>query len=92
MTEVEFLDINLTKDSSRLLHAVNSPFYRRIFKKTTLFSGFTNSYKKIRETRKLGSIQEYHFVERKNGGIKPDKNSSLRRPEFMPRTSTKNTV
>jgi hypothetical protein len=27
---------------------------------------FKNSFKKIRETRKLESIQEKHFVERKN--------------------------
>ncbi len=57
-TEMEFLDINLTKDLSLLLHAVHSPFYRRISKKTILFSGFENHYKKIRETRKLKSVQE----------------------------------
>jgi hypothetical protein len=34
--------------------------------------------RKIRETRKHESIHEYHFVERKNEGRKPDKNSSLR--------------
>ncbi len=55
--EVEFLDINLTKDSSLLLHAIPSPFYWRILKKIILFSGFKNSYKKICETRKLESIQ-----------------------------------
>jgi hypothetical protein len=31
--EMEFLDINLTKDSSLLLHAIHSPFYRRILRK-----------------------------------------------------------
>jgi hypothetical protein len=35
--EMEFLDINLTKDSSLLVHAIHSPFYWR---KTILFSGF----------------------------------------------------
>ncbi len=40
-TEMEFLDINLTKDLSFLLHAIHSPSYcRRILKKTILFSGF----------------------------------------------------
>jgi hypothetical protein len=29
--------------------------------------------------------EKYHFVERKNEGRKLDKNSSLRRLEFMPR-------
>jgi hypothetical protein len=28
--EMEFLDMNLTKDSSLLLHAIHSPFYWRI--------------------------------------------------------------
>jgi hypothetical protein len=32
--------------------------YWRILKKTILFSGFENPYKKIRETRKLESIQD----------------------------------
>jgi hypothetical protein len=44
-----------------------------------------STYKKIRETGKLKSIHKKHFVERKNEGRKPDKNSSLRRLEFMPR-------
>ncbi len=30
--EMEFLDTSLTKDSSLLLHAIHSPFYRPIFK------------------------------------------------------------
>ncbi len=59
MYEMQFLDITLTKDSSLLLYDVHSPFYWRIFKKIVLFSGFKNSYKKIRETREL------YFLERK---------------------------
>ncbi len=31
-SEIEFLDINLTKDSSLLLHAIHSPFYLANFK------------------------------------------------------------
>ncbi len=76
---MEFLDINLTKDSSPLLHAIHSPLYWRIVKKIIFFSGFKNPYKKIRETRKLESIHEKHFVEWKNEDRKPHKNSSLRR-------------
>jgi ribosomal protein S21 len=41
--------------------------------------------KKIHETRKLESIHEKYFAERKNEDRKPDKNSNLRTPEFMPR-------
>jgi hypothetical protein len=40
--EMEFFDINLTKDSSLLFRAIHSPFYWRILKKTILFSGFKN--------------------------------------------------
>ncbi len=50
---MEYLDINLTKDSSLLLYAIHSPFYWRILKKTILFSSFKNPYGKIRETKKL---------------------------------------
>ncbi len=56
----------------------------RILKKTILFCDFKNLYKKIRETRKLKSFHEKRFVERKNEGRKLDKNSNLRRLEFMP--------
>jgi hypothetical protein len=56
--EMEFLDINITKDLSLLLHSVLSPLYWRILKKTILFSGNKNPYKKICETRKLESIDE----------------------------------
>ncbi len=31
--EMEFLDISVTKDSSLLLRAIHSPFYRRILPK-----------------------------------------------------------
>ncbi len=57
-----------------------------------LFSGFKNPFERIRETKKLESIHEYHFVERKNEGRKRDKNSSLRRLEFVPRKANKNAV
>ncbi len=53
------------------------PFYWRMLKKTKVFSGFKNPYKKIRETKKT----------RKNKDRKPDKNLSLIRLEFMPRNA-----
>jgi hypothetical protein len=46
---------------------------------------FKDSYRKIHETTKFESIHELHFAERKNEGRKPDKNSSLRRVELLPR-------
>jgi hypothetical protein len=52
-----------------------------------------NTYKKIRETRKLESIHEKLFVERKIKGRKPDKNSSLREDaSLFPETSTRKAV
>jgi hypothetical protein len=41
------------------------------------------NFTKIRKTRKLESIHEHHFVERKNEGRNPD--SNWRKFEFMPR-------
>jgi hypothetical protein len=49
--EMEFLDINLTKDLSLLPYAVHNPFDWRKWKKTIHDSDFNNPYKKIRETR-----------------------------------------
>jgi hypothetical protein len=89
---MEFLVINLTNDSSLLLHAIHSPFYRLILQKNYTFFGFKNPYKKICETRKLESILEKPFLERENEGRKPDNNLSLRLLEFMLETSTKNAV
>jgi hypothetical protein len=40
---------------------------------------------KIRKTRKLESINDYHFVERENEGRKPDKNSNVRKFGLMSR-------
>ncbi len=53
---MEFLDIQFNKDSSHLLHAIHSSFYWRILKKTILFSGFKNPYKKICKTRRNLSL------------------------------------
>jgi hypothetical protein len=43
---MEFLDINLTKDSSLLPRTIHSPFYCRILQKAIFFSGFKNPHKK----------------------------------------------
>jgi hypothetical protein len=48
---MEFLDINLKKESSLLLYAIHSPFYRRILKKP-YSSLVLKIRKKIHETRK----------------------------------------
>ncbi len=56
--EMEFLDINITKDLSLLIHAVHSPFYLRILKKSLLFSGFKISYNKNPGNKKTQSIDE----------------------------------
>ncbi len=44
--QMEFLNINLTKDSRLLLQAMHIACYWRILKKTRLFSGFKKSFKK----------------------------------------------
>jgi hypothetical protein len=55
--EMEFLDINLTKDSSLSLHAIHSPFYWKISKQQ--FSPLVLIIlKKIHEITKLKSIHE----------------------------------
>jgi hypothetical protein len=75
--EMEFLDINLTKDLSLLIHAIHSPFYWRILQNTILFFYFTltyenhthsaykNTYKKIHEIQKLSLFMNMLFEERK---------------------------
>jgi hypothetical protein len=68
-TEMEFLDIILTKDWSLLLHAIHNPFNWRTSKKGILYSGFKNPYKKNSRNKKT----------QKNEGRKPDKNSGLKR-------------
>jgi hypothetical protein len=52
-------------------------------KKTILFSVLKIFFKKF--ANQENSFHEWHFVEWKNGGRKTDKNSRLRRLEFMPR-------
>jgi len=63
---MEFLDINLTKDLSLLLDAIHSLSTVGFLKKTRLYSGFINTYQKIRKKGKLECIHEKHFQEKKN--------------------------
>jgi hypothetical protein len=57
--EMEFLDINLTKDTSLLRHAIHSPVYWRILKKTIFYSGFKNCSKCI---QKICEIGEHKYI------------------------------
>jgi hypothetical protein len=57
-TEMEFLDINLTKGSSLLLHAIHNLSTGGIEKNNRHYCGFKNTFKKIHKTRKLESICE----------------------------------
>jgi hypothetical protein len=79
---MEFLDINFTKDSSLLLHAIHSSFNWRILKKTKLFFGFKNTYKKSVKQKNLSLFMNSILLNRK---IKIE-NLSLKRLEFVPRS------
>jgi hypothetical protein len=78
---MEFLDIILTKNSSLLFHAIHSPFYWLILKKTILFSGFKNPYKQENSRLFIKSI----LKDRKIRVESQTKTQVLRRLEFMPR-------
>ncbi len=80
---MEFLDIHLTEDSSRLLHAVHSLSTRAFLNQTLLC--VKKYIQKIQETRKLESLNKIASRRKKNEGRKSDENSNLRRLEFMPR-------
>jgi hypothetical protein len=60
--EMDFLDINLTKDSSLLLHAIHSLSTGGFLKKTRLYSGFKNTYKKIREKLEQENSNELNTI------------------------------
>jgi hypothetical protein len=82
---MEFLDINLKKMLESFAPCYSQSLLSADLKKPLLVSGFKNPYKKICEPKILKSIHEQNFVEGKNKGRKPEKTSSLRRLEFMPR-------
>ncbi len=80
--EIEFLDISLAKDSSLLLHAIQS-FYWQIFKEkpdSTLVLKYIQKNPRNKTTQVYSWIA---FCRKENEGRKPDKDSSLWRLEFM---------
>jgi hypothetical protein len=56
--EMEFLDINLTKDPGLLLHAIYSLLYLADFTENQTLFWFSKSIQKICETRNLKLIHE----------------------------------
>jgi hypothetical protein len=70
--QMEFFDINLTKDSSLLLHALSQSLLLADFKeKAIFFSSFNNPYKKNSRNKKTRvSFMKHIFAERKNEGRK----------------------
>ncbi len=83
---MEFLNISLTKVLSLLPHAIHSPFYWRIVKKTTFFSGFKNPIIKKSAKQENSSLLIFFSVE-KQTKTRVWENWSLR-----PETSIKNVV
>jgi hypothetical protein len=63
---MEFLDPNLTKDSNLSLQAIHRFFYQRFLKKTILFSGFKNPYKKTKKIESIYSILENQKMRAEN--------------------------
>jgi hypothetical protein len=53
-SEMDFLNISLTKDSRLLLHAFHSLFYWRILKKIQLYSGLKIHTKNYAKQENLG--------------------------------------
>jgi hypothetical protein len=76
---MEFLGINMTKDSILLLYANHSPFYWRILKKIIVYSGFKNTYKKSAK-QEHSSLFINSVLKKEKMGVK---NSCLRRLELL---------
>jgi hypothetical protein len=74
---MEFLDINLTKDSSLLLPAIHSLLHWRIFKETIVFSGFKKPYKKVMVEE---NVKNYNKLEGKRRKLM-EKKSRTKKPE-----------
>jgi hypothetical protein len=77
---MELLDIKWTKDSSLFLDTMHSLSTGGFLNKTR-----QNMGEKILKNENSSLFVYKHFVESKNECRKPDKNSSLRRLEFVPR-------
>ena len=72
--EKEFLDINVTKDCESFASCYLQYLLPADFKEHQTLHRFSRSLQKIRETIKLESVHEGHFVERKNEDRKLDRN------------------
>jgi hypothetical protein len=91
-TEIEFLDISLTKDSSLLLHVIQSAFYWRILKKIILFSGFKKPYKKSAKQENSCLLMNSILY---NGKVRVENLTNYlvwEESSLCPKTSTKNAV
>ncbi len=90
---MEFLDISLTKDSSLLLHAIHSPFYWRILRKTILYSGFKNPYKKNPRNKKNSSLFMNSILWNGKMRVEHQTKTQVREDSSLcPETSTTNAV
>jgi hypothetical protein len=86
------MDINLKKGWGILLHAIHSPFYWRILKKTILFSGLKNPYEKSTK-QENSSLFKNSILQ--NGKMRVENQTKTRIWEYLslcPETSTKNAV
>jgi hypothetical protein len=89
---MEFLDISLRKDLILLLHAIHSLFFWQILKKTILFSGCRNPYKKSTKQEK-SSLFMINILQ--NGKMMVEnqrKTRVLEDSSLFPVISTKNAV
>jgi hypothetical protein len=99
VTEVEFLDINLTEDSSLLRHAFHSPFYWRIWKKAILFLNLQSFQKKPRNKKTLVYYSRIAFciMEKSERKVESQVENQTKTQVWedsglCPETSTKNVV
>jgi hypothetical protein len=81
-----------TKDLSLFLHAIHSPFYWRILKKTILFSGYKNPYKKCTKQENKGLFMNSILEKGKIRVENQTKTRVLKDSSLGPETSTTNAV
>ncbi len=88
---MKFLDVNLTKDWSLLLHAFHSPLFLRILKKPILLSGFNNPYK-TPQNKKTRVYSRKSFCRTEKWGQKTRQELKSEKASLCPEASTKNAV
>ncbi len=89
---MEFLDIILTKDSSLLLHAFHSLSTGGFLKKTRLYSGFKNTYKKSAKPKNSSLFVKSILWEEKMWVENQTKTRVWEDSSLCPESSTKNAV